>query len=229
MKQGNLYLVPPFASCTYVFKKHFTHYYIHCTFLLEDNPAPFTKYRLQNEYKISPIDEFLFKRLIDLHPDLDIPHHDPVIYEKKTWMNRRLSYGGLKQFLETLGIIQQLYSRFIIQGEEQRPSFGHTKRFNEVFSYIKDNLDGDLKVIKLAQIANLSIDHFSKIFKSIMGVGPGEFIIRQRLEKAQLLLMFSDRSLRDICSSVGFHSLSHFSNTFKKYYRCTPSYYRKRQ
>ena len=73
----------------------------------------------------------------------------------------------------------------------------------------------------------LSTDHFSKTFKSAVRLGPCEFILRQRLQIAQLLLSTTNMSLQEICQATNFKNLSYFSYIFKKNYKLSPSTYRK--
>ncbi len=54
------------------------------------------------------------------------------------------------------------------------------------------------------------------------------YIVRRRIGEAQLLLVFTKKSITEIASEVGFDNLSHFNVQFKKYVGLSPLAYRKR-
>ncbi|GEM_PF-2187764 len=57
-------------------------------------------------------------------------------------------------------------------------------RINRTFDYIENNIDKPITLEELASVANFSKFHFSRIFQSIIGETPFQFIVRVRLEKA---------------------------------------------
>jgi len=82
---------------------------------------------------------------------------------------------------------------------------------------------------ELSALANLSKDHFTRIFKSIVGIAPCEFIIRKRIEKAQFLLLTTDTTQSQIIEKTNFKSVSYFCRIFKKYTNYSPAEYRKQR
>jgi AraC family transcriptional regulator len=78
-------------------------------------------------------------------------------------------------------------------------------------------------------MACFSKDHFTRIFKSLLGMPPCEFIIRKRIEKAQLLLLTTDLSHTRIMEETGIRNASYFSRIFKKYTSYTPAVYRRQR
>lgn len=84
----------------------------------------------------------------------------------------------------------------------------------EVIRYIGENLDQDLSVKILADYAGLSESHFSRKFRQIMNSSPKEYLIRRRMNEAKHLLKTTSCPVKEIAARVGFHSESHFTNTF---------------
>ena len=72
-------------------------------------------------------------------------------------------------------------------------------------------------------------DHFSKVFKRIIGMPPCEYIQMKRIERAQTLLLTSHMSIIEIAEKVGITNLSQFSRLFSKMVRCSPREYRVKQ
>ena len=75
-------------------------------------------------------------------------------------------------------------------------------------------------------MANLSVYHFSRQFKSEMGMTPLRYISSRRVEQAMRMLRSTIDPLVDVAMSCGFCSQSHFSTVFKKVAGTTPALYR---
>lgn len=60
-------------------------------------------------------------------------------------------------------------------------------------------------------------------FKELYGITVHRFLIQERLRKAQMLIQYSDDSIKSIAYAVGFKSMPHFSRVFKKMFNYTPS------
>lgn len=71
-----------------------------------------------------------------------------------------------------------------------------------------------LTVADLAEHAGYSPFHFSRIFSSRMGIGPGQYLTALRIDEAKRQLLTGDESIIDVASAVGFESLSSFSRRF---------------
>ena len=83
-----------------------------------------------------------------------------------------------------------------------------------------------LAVDDLARAAGLSRAHFSREFRRAFGESPHAYLLTRRLERAAALLRTTDRSVLDICTSVGLSSLGSFNTSFKRIYGMTPTTYR---
>ncbi|MDQ6822059.1 MAG: helix-turn-helix transcriptional regulator [Actinomycetota bacterium] len=85
-----------------------------------------------------------------------------------------------------------------------------------------------LDVDDLACVANLSRAHFSREFRRAFGESPHAYLLTRRLERAASLLRSTDRSVADVCFSVGLQSVGSFTTSFKQTFGMTPSAYRAR-
>lgn len=83
-----------------------------------------------------------------------------------------------------------------------------------------------LKLEDLAEIAGLSPFYFNRIFKSVIGIPPGEFATSLRFERAKNLLLTTPASVTEICMEVGYGSLGTFSSRFKHMVGVTPATFR---
>jgi AraC-like DNA-binding protein len=83
-----------------------------------------------------------------------------------------------------------------------------------------------LDVDDLAAAAGLSRAHFSREFKRAFGEPPHAYLLTRRLERAAALLRNTDRSVADICLSVGLQSIGSFTTSFSRTFGLSPTAYR---
>jgi len=83
-----------------------------------------------------------------------------------------------------------------------------------------------LGVEDLARAARLSRAHFSREFRRAFGESPHSYLLTRRLERAAALLRTTDRSVADICFSVGLQSVGSFTTSFTNTYGMSPTAYR---
>ncbi|HWF52774.1 MAG TPA: helix-turn-helix transcriptional regulator [Solirubrobacteraceae bacterium] len=83
-----------------------------------------------------------------------------------------------------------------------------------------------LDVDDLARAARLSRAHFSREFRRAFGEPPHAYLLTRRLERAAALLRSTDRSVADICFSVGLQSVGSFTTSFTRTYGKSPTAYR---
>jgi AraC family transcriptional regulator len=100
-----------------------------------------------------------------------------------------------------------------------------------VLEYIEDFLQEDFcnnpTMQDLANLVDMSVDHFGKSFKKATGQTPYHYILEKRLEKAKQLLEDSRLSLVEVALAVGFASQAHMNKRFKEHFAVTPGMYRK--
>jgi AraC-like DNA-binding protein len=83
-----------------------------------------------------------------------------------------------------------------------------------------------LGVDDLAAAAGLSRAHFSREFRRAFGESPHAYLLTRRLERAAALLRTTDRSVADVCLSVGLQSIGSFTTSFTRTFGCSPTVYR---
>jgi AraC-like DNA-binding protein len=83
-----------------------------------------------------------------------------------------------------------------------------------------------LGVDDMARAAGLSRAHFSREFRRAFGESPHAYLLTRRLERAAALLRNSDRSVADVCFSVGLQSVGSFTTSFTRTFGMPPTSYR---
>jgi AraC family transcriptional regulator len=103
----------------------------------------------------------------------------------------------------------------------------YTSRINKVFDYMESNLEKSMTLDELAAVAHFSKFHFNRIFRSMVGETPFQFLLRLRLEKAASMLLSNQKEgISEIAYRCGFSDISIFSRCFKHYFNISASQYR---
>jgi len=92
-------------------------------------------------------------------------------------------------------------------------------RINRVIDYIEKNLDQDLNLERLSEVAHFSPFHFHRIFSAFMGETLNGFIRRIRVEKAaSMLLNDPEKPVSEIAFYCGFNNFPVFCRNFRERY-----------
>ena len=100
----------------------------------------------------------------------------------------------------------------------------YRERINHVIDYISEHISEEITLETLASVACFSQFHFHRIFTSLVGETPRDYIERVKLEKAgNRLCMMPDKPISEIAFECGFTSNATFSRSFKKHYHLSPT------
>jgi len=105
----------------------------------------------------------------------------------------------------------------------------YQQRILRVLIHIQTNLDGDLSLDDLANIAHFSPFHFHRIFRGLVGESVKEHVRRLRLERAALWLLSSDMPVTRIAFDSGYETHESFTRAFAARFGESPSEYRSKQ
>lgn len=99
-------------------------------------------------------------------------------------------------------------------------------KIRDAISFIESNLSRRIDVGEIAESVGLRRSRVSVLFTIEMGMAPGQFLRKLRLEKARALLESSFLSIKEIAAKVGYNDCTHFMREFKKAYGSRPSQHR---
>ena len=99
-------------------------------------------------------------------------------------------------------------------------------RLRRVLAYIEEHLAEDITVTDLANVACLSIFHFTRAFASATGVPPHRYVSQRRLESAKAMIA-TGSPLSEIAFNCQFSSQSSFTRAFRRATGMTPAEYRR--
>lgn len=119
------------------------------------------------------------------------------------------------------------YIKVIPTQNDMDMQYRRIKQINGAINYMEEHLSDKITLKDLAEISNLSLIHFSRVFKSISGYSPMDYLNRLRIQRATQLLLESDLTIIQIAMDTGFSDSNYFSRAFKKVREQTPSEFRR--
>jgi AraC family transcriptional regulator len=102
----------------------------------------------------------------------------------------------------------------------------HARALEAAMDYVRENLAGDLSPADLARRANLSVSHFSRLFKQNTGLSPQRYVMRERVERAKALLASTDMTMQEVAIAAGFANPGHLDSCFKRWVGSNPGRFR---
>ena len=96
----------------------------------------------------------------------------------------------------------------------------------QVHNYILEHFREPLKVRELADMVYLNENYLIQMFKKQYGTTPNQYLLETRLVHARYLLLYSDKSVKEIALSCGFQTTSYFIKRFFRRFQKTPRTFR---
>jgi AraC family transcriptional regulator len=163
--------------------------------------------------------------------DAPVPFSDPLVGAAALQLVSELQKGPAADegFMERLAgvMLEQTFRALMTPGTHGiNPRHVHFSRLQAVLNFIHDHLAGDLSAASLAARADVSLAHFSRIFRDAMGVPPHRYVLAARLDLARKLLTQSTLPISRVAEECGFSSQSHLTASFRSAHSATPARYR---
>ncbi len=106
------------------------------------------------------------------------------------------------------------------------PVRSYRDRILRVYDYIKHNLEGDLSVDRLSDVACLSPYHFHRVYRRFVGETLNGAARRCRLYYGGKLLADTPATVAEIAYRIGYNRLDSFSRAFYRFHGLSPEHYR---
>lgn len=132
--------------------------------------------------------------------------------------------------LEEAGLLFAACCARIVAGQRSpalRANARDRHRMVEVALWLDAQAQEQLDLETIAAEAGLSPYHFLRLFATVLGVTPHQYLVRARLRRAAQLLADGDRSITDIAFEAGFSDLSNFVRTFHRAAGVSPRQFRR--
>ena len=208
MRPGFLYLIPPYQLISHRAQSSLDFYWCHFQAHLNDALDFFILYGDATEYdcRYFPNMEQSFKQLVDFDADESIA----AVFERQ---------GLLSQLLKPY------FDELDRNGLEEN-KFKHQSLL-PAMQCINENISAPPSIHSLAELSNLSIEHFSRKFKAAVNISPKRYILTRQLSLAKQQLLAANNRIDVIAYSCGIGDIYHFSKTFKQETGMSPSQFRK--
>ena len=100
-------------------------------------------------------------------------------------------------------------------------------QISPILDYIDSHLSGSLNNDYLAGLSYMSTSNFIRRFRKATGQTPAEYVLERRIAAAAQELTYSDSSIEQIATKLGFSNRFYFTRAFSKIMRVPPAAYRK--
>ena len=101
--------------------------------------------------------------------------------------------------------------------------------FNVAIDFMKKNISEVLTVEKIAAEANLSVSHFTYLFKNKTGFTPIEYFNHLKIQQACQYLLFTELRVKEISYELGIDDPYYFTRIFTKVMGMSPNTYREKR
>lgn len=98
-----------------------------------------------------------------------------------------------------------------------------------ILRYIHENINENISLKMGAELCNMSISKFSRVFKKETNKTFKEYILLKKIERAKYFIKNTNKSLAEISEILSFEDNSYFTKTFKKIEGITPKQYREKK
>ena len=142
-------------------------------------------------------------------------------------------YGAIRQaaagVLAEDGVLELIGAALRISRDVQPPLIAPTERGRvlAVARLLDSAYDEPLSLADMASSAQLSLYHFVRVFRAVVGDSPRQYLIGVRLRAAANRLLDTREPITSIALDVGFNDISHFNATFRRAFGASPGTWRK--
>lgn len=151
---------------------------------------------------------------------------NPIILHAEDLASKHPIMTSADRFFELL------IEEWIRRGHHQQPHQmnGLTRRQQDVISTAAMLIHNDpgryRNVGEAAKANHYSTDHFTRLFKKVVGLHPRQYLINSRMGKARSWLADSELSIKEISNKLGYRHPQFFTRQFKECVGQSPSEYR---
>ena len=113
-------------------------------------------------------------------------------------------------------------------GKKENYSASSQARLQLMMQYIHQKFAYNISLSDIADQAKVSKSTALNLFQRYLGISPVTYLVNYRLQEAAKLLASTEKKVTVISKDTGFDSVDYFCKAFKKYYKLTPTEYRKK-
>ncbi len=134
-----------------------------------------------------------------------------------------LSAGGR---LSSLIASLRVAAASVEAGRARTGTISARDEINRVARYIRDHLAEPVSAEAMAELAGMSLAHFSRLFKRESGLTFSEYLAHKRIEAAKAMLLSGNAVVDEVARATGFENAAYFYRVFKRVTGMTPGDFR---
>lgn len=216
--QNSILLVPPSLLYTVecISKDPVTFYTIYFDLPLQERLSFIKLFKLQQVQCIPNfLSSFTLKFIEDKYND----------FLKK----EQLTYQAIKILIDNcmLKLLKVIQTDIVIPNTEYHHQYSEEKTVLKCITYLDENPYQNVTVDDLCEHCAISQSYLYRCFTSYLHSSPKQFVTTYRLNKIEVDLLQSSKSISEIALQYGYSSVYAFSNSFKSYYKISPKDFRK--
>lgn len=158
-----------------------------------------------------------------------VPNSPITMFEKIHNMYMKWENASHLRRFTIKSLFYQLLNEIFMQLDQVSIDIRKLNVSSQIKAYIEEHYAKPLTLESIAKALRYSPSHLSIQFKQQIGCSPIEYLIQLRIEKATILLVKTDTSLREIAMNVGYSDVYYFSRLFKKRVGISPTQFRQRE
>jgi AraC family transcriptional regulator len=166
---------------------------------------------------------------LEAHETLDDPTLRRIM--EILFQEKRDGFQNGSLFMDSLGtaLATHLLHHYSVRPLSRRNSAGGMApaALRRCIALMEDNIERDLRLSELANEAGVSTSHFIRSFRESTGKTPHQFLLHQRVKRAQSLMRNPGTPLTEVALASGFADQHHLARVFRRITRMTPSAYRR--
>jgi len=174
-----------------------------------------------NQFLVADLPEALAPALDRLPFFVDL---DPALLHYVQFLHSQLVNGAGSSHTEH----QMLLLLIQLLQERHGDKLNLDRRVSAAKQFIDDNFQRKITAAELASVAYLSIRQLNELFRVQIGMTPHHYLTEVRMQESWRLLAQSDLDIQRIADSVGYGSLSAFSDRFSRHFGKSPSHFRRK-
>lgn len=138
-----------------------------------------------------------------------------------------LEHGFNDREMEIMNFNLLHFISSLIYYKEANPAVYNTDSISSSIFFMKQHINDKFGIEELAAQQNISVSHYSRSFKQKTGSSPINYFNQLKVQKSCQYLYFTDRSIKEICTELGFEDQYYFSRLFRNIIGISPSKYKK--
>lgn len=159
--------------------------------------------------------------------------YEQIIYIIKNFSDShsnliKLDFERYFNYLKDYGNVYDMHEYVISCLDSIRDQLSIGTRISDlVVRYIMKNYTSQILLTDVGKSLGFNANYIGRVFKKEMGIGFSEYVIKIKINKAKELIRLNKYNISEISSMLGFKNMEHFSRTFKRITKKTPSEYKR--